>query len=119
MLDRALRHLAESVRRVDRIAALEHRLADLLRELFEAVAPRAGYALIHGELGTDHVLVDDHDEPVLIDIEGVMFLDVEWEHAFLELRLLDGDFPDRVFMRDIADHASDRLLSRLGRDHAR
>ncbi|WP_148307829.1 hypothetical protein [Actinoplanes friuliensis] len=25
-------------------------------------------------------------EPVLIDIEAAMFYDVEWEHAFLELR---------------------------------
>ena len=48
--------------------------------------PRGRYGLIHGELGPDHVLIDGHGQPVLIDIEGVMFFDVEWEHAFLELR---------------------------------
>jgi hypothetical protein len=54
------------------------------------VLNRALGHLAHGELGPDHVLVDDHGEPVLIDIEGVMFFDVEWEHAFLELRFGDN-----------------------------
>jgi hypothetical protein len=49
------------------------------------VAPRQEYTLIHGELGPDHVLVDS-GHAVMIDIEGLMFLDVEWEHVFLELR---------------------------------
>ncbi|MGH2443908.1 MAG: aminoglycoside phosphotransferase family protein, partial [Chloroflexota bacterium] len=44
------------------------------------------YALIHGELGPDHVLVDAQGRPAIIDIEGLMFFDVEWEHAFLEFR---------------------------------
>lgn len=48
--------------------------------------PRSQYGLIHGELGPDHVLVDRHGQPVLIDIEGLMFFDVEWEYAFLRLR---------------------------------
>lgn len=102
VLNRALGHLSVSAARSDRIAAVERRLADKLRERHAAVTPRSEYGLIHGELGPDHVLVDDHDEPVLIDIEGVMFFDVEWEHAFLELRFgenyrhlraggLDGD----------------------------
>ena len=99
---RALRHLAEAAARVDRIAAVEHRLLGLLQDRYAAVAPRTEYGFIHGELGPDHVLVDDHDEPVLIDIEGAMFFDIEWEHVFLELRFgsryshfrrndLDGD----------------------------
>ena len=29
-------------------------------------------ALIHGELGQDHILLDRRGEPVLIDIEGAM-----------------------------------------------
>jgi len=86
VLERAGRDLAESAARVDRIAAVEHHLADALRERFAAVTPRAQYSLIHGELGPDHVAVDDLDRPVLIDIEGIMFFDVEWEHVFLELR---------------------------------
>jgi hypothetical protein len=31
-------------------------------------------------------LVDGSRQPVLADIEGLMFFDIEWEHAFLELR---------------------------------
>ncbi|WIX98441.1 phosphotransferase [Amycolatopsis mongoliensis] len=102
VLCRALRHLGEAAARVDRIAAVEHRLLGLLHDRHAAVAPRTEYGFIHGELGPDHVLVDDHDEPVLIDIEGAMFFDIEWEHVFLELRFgsryshfrrndLDGD----------------------------
>ncbi|MEU3656636.1 hypothetical protein AB0E67_28265 [Streptomyces sp. NPDC032161] len=47
---------------------------------------RAEYGLIHGELGPDHVLVDADGQPVLIDIGGLMYFDVEWEHVFLRLR---------------------------------
>ncbi|MBE1496035.1 hypothetical protein H4696_003135 [Amycolatopsis lexingtonensis] len=90
VLRRAVGHLAEATARVDRIAAAEGRLLDLLHERCAAVAPRAEYGFVHGELGPDHVLVDDRDEPVLIDIEGAMFFDVEWEHAFLELRFGTG-----------------------------
>jgi hypothetical protein len=68
------------------VAAARGRLDDALREAAAAVPPRAGYSLIHGELGPDHVLVDDAGRPVLIDIEGLMFFDVEWEHAFLRIR---------------------------------
>ncbi|HEX7995537.1 MAG TPA: aminoglycoside phosphotransferase family protein, partial [Streptosporangiaceae bacterium] len=95
-------------------------------------------------------LVDQHQDPVLIDIEGLMFFDVEWEHAFLRirfgehyawldtpgldqhrlrfyelatrlslvagpLRILDGDFPDRAEMRDIAEHNLLRALELLAR----
>ncbi|MFI6820975.1 phosphotransferase family protein [Micromonospora sp. NPDC050187] len=84
--DRALRHLAVVARRVDRIAEVRDRLAGMVRERCAVLAPRARFGLIHGELGPDHVLVDDHDEPVLIDVEGAGYLDIEWEHAFLELR---------------------------------
>ncbi|MFG3713878.1 phosphotransferase family protein [Micromonospora sp. NPDC047730] len=92
VLDRALRDLAEAAARVERIAAVRQRLADALAERYAAVPPRSRYGLVHGELGPDHVLVDDRDRPVLVDIEGATFLDVEWEHAFLELRFGD-DYP--------------------------
>ncbi|MEV6711670.1 hypothetical protein AB0M48_06425 [Lentzea sp. NPDC051208] len=81
---------------------------------------------------------------VLVDSEGVMFFDVEWEHVFLELRfgphyrpvpgldparmslyrlaqhlslvegplrLLEGDFPHRDAMREIAEHNVGRVLT--------
>ena len=86
VLDRALDHLSQAASRVDRVAAVRGRLEEVTRELAAAVRPRAEHGLIHGELGPDHVLVDSRGHPVLIDIEGVMFFDIEWEHAFTELR---------------------------------
>ncbi|GIG56958.1 aminoglycoside phosphotransferase [Longispora fulva] len=148
VLDRAVRHLAEAAERVAGIAAARDRVAGRLTELAAAVRPRRAYGLVHGELGPDHVLVADDGDPVLIDIEGLMWFDVEWEHVFLRLRfgadyrwletpdldpdrlrlydlamnlslvagplrLLDGDFPDREFMLDIAGHATRRVLAAL------
>lgn len=84
--DRALTHLAVAVERVPRIAAVADDLHTALRELVAAVRPRAHYGLIHGALGPDHVLVDDHGKPYLIDIEGLMYFDVEWEHVSLRAR---------------------------------
>lgn len=86
VLDMALGHLAQAAARVDRVAEVRERLEGAMRELAASLRPRADYGLIHGELGPDHVLVNDDGQPVLIDIEGVMFFDVEWEHAFLRLR---------------------------------
>ncbi|MFB7670122.1 phosphotransferase family protein [Kitasatospora purpeofusca] len=142
VLERAFADLAEAAGRDDRIAAARGRLEDGLHTRAAAVAPRdGGYGLVHGELGPDHVLVDAAGEPVLIDIEGLMHFDVEWEHVFLRirfgdqypslcggtegldrhrldlyglamrlslvagpLRLLDGDFPHRAAMREIAEY---------------
>ncbi|MEU1460820.1 phosphotransferase [Streptomyces sp. NPDC005727] len=87
--DRALADLAEASGRDRRIAAEADRLRDRLHHLAALVAPRAEYGLIHGELGPDHVLVDADGRAVLIDIEGVMHFDVEWEHVFLRLRFGD------------------------------
>jgi hypothetical protein len=86
VLDRALDDLAESASRDTRIASVRNRLEYLVRGLAAAVRPRSKYGLIHGELGPDHVLVDRLGQPVLIDIEGLMFFDAEWEHAFLRIR---------------------------------
>lgn len=51
---------------------------------------------MHGELGPDHVRVDPARNPVLIDIEGTMYFDAEWEHVFLRLRLHEAYEPLRV-----------------------
>ncbi|QFY13693.1 phosphotransferase [Nonomuraea phyllanthi] len=90
----ALKDLREAAARVERIGAVREPLEARLRELAALVEPRDDYALIHGELGPDHVLVDGRDEPVLIDIEGAMFFDVEWEHVFLRIRF--GDHYERL-----------------------
>lgn len=138
VLDRALRHLAEAAARDERVGDAREQLDMKLRELAGVVRLRNDYRLIHGELGPDHVLVDERGDPVLIDIEGAMFFDVEWEHVFLRLRfgphyrwlrahdldeqrlrlyqlamhlslvagplrLLDGDYPEREEMLEIAE----------------
>ncbi|MBA4860877.1 phosphotransferase [Streptomyces sp. PSKA54] len=86
VLDRALRHLEEAAGRDTRIKAARSRLAERLQELAALVTPRNEYGLIHGELGPDHVLVNRDGRAVLIDIEDLMYFDVEWEHVFLSLR---------------------------------
>jgi hypothetical protein len=141
--------LAEAAARDQRIAAARGRLEERFHELAAAVQPRTEYSVVHGELGLDHVLVDRSGEPVLIDIEDLMYFDVEWEHVFLRirlwddyerlavdglddsrlalylltqrlsltagpLRLLDGDFPRREFMRGVAEHNLTEALALVG-----
>jgi hypothetical protein len=86
VLERALRQLGGAADRVPSVAAVRPRLDETLRALAAAVRPRASYGLIHGELGPDHVSIDDRGQPVVVDIEGAMYFDVEWEHVFLRLR---------------------------------
>ncbi|GAA1608102.1 phosphotransferase [Nonomuraea maheshkhaliensis] len=144
----SLKDLREAAGRVGRIAAERDAFEAALRDLHAAVRPRPDHGLIHGELGPDHILLDDRNEPVLIDIEGASYFDVEWEHVFLKirfgdhygrlrpdglderrlrfyrlahhlslvagpLRLLDGDFPDRDFMTEIATHHTEEALTFL------
>jgi len=85
-LERALRQLAGAAERVPSVASVRAQLDETLRALAASVRPRASYGLIHGELGPDHVSIDDRGQPVVVDIEGAMYFDVEWEHAFLRLR---------------------------------
>src|ERR1700722_17075633 len=148
VLARGLRCLAEA-ERDHRIVANRERLKDRLHELAATVRPRAEYSVVHGELGLDHVLVDADGNPVIIDIEDLMYFDVEWEHAHMQvrlgrdwartvgvddldgdrlalyllaqrlflvagpMRLLDGDFPDRAFMRSIIEHNLSEALALL------
>ena len=143
----ALRCLAEAAVRDRRIATVRDQLEERLGRLTAAVRPRAEYSVVHGELGLDHVMVDRDGHPVVIDIENLLYFDVEWEHVFLRLRhtdsqywqlavngldedrlalygltqhlsltagplrLLDGDFPDREFMRGIAEHHLNEALA--------
>ncbi|MFD5572781.1 phosphotransferase family protein [Streptomyces cadmiisoli] len=89
VLERAIEDVAEAAEREPSIGSAAASLQDRLQELATRVAPRTQHGLIHGELGPDHVLVDASGHPVLIDIEGLMFFDVEWEHVFLQLRFGD------------------------------
>ncbi|MFI8455260.1 hypothetical protein [Kitasatospora sp. NPDC085464] len=65
-------------------------------DLAAAVRPRAEYAVVHGELGPDHVLVGADGRPVVIDVEGTMYFDAEWEHVFLRIRFHDAYRPVAV-----------------------
>ncbi|MEV4470029.1 phosphotransferase [Nonomuraea sp. NPDC049504] len=82
----ALKDLGEAAGRVEAIGHKRAAFEELLRGMAGGVEPRTEHSLIHGELGPDHVLMDDGGEPVLIDIEGAQFFDVEWEHVFLRIR---------------------------------
>ncbi|MBJ7906658.1 phosphotransferase [Streptomyces sp. DSM 110735] len=114
VLDRALRDLTEAASRDATIHAAHDRLATRLHDLRARVHPRTAYGLVHGELGPDHVLLDADGHPVLIDIEGLLHFDVEWEHTFLRLRfgahydrLARPDLdPDRLALYALAQHLS-------------
>ncbi|WP_069763322.1 phosphotransferase [Streptomyces sp. LUP47B] len=82
----ALHHIEQAAVRDERIAVVREQLEETVRRLASAVRPRARHTLVHGELGADHVLLDDRGRPALIDIEGLMYADVEWEHVFLRIR---------------------------------
>lgn len=84
--DRALRHLDAAAVRDTRLADARERIADHVRRLRQAVTAREEYGLVHGELGPDHVLVTPAGEPAMVDIEGLTYFDVEWEHAWLQMR---------------------------------
>ncbi|MFD6948651.1 aminoglycoside phosphotransferase [Nocardiopsis sp. TSRI0078] len=86
ILRRALQDLDEAAARDPRARAHHQRLTHTLHTLAARITPRGEHVLIHGELGPDHVLVDTDGIPALIDIEGLMFFDAEWEHVFLRLR---------------------------------
>ena len=92
MLDRALAQLQEIAGRDRRAAGAQGRLEEALYSLAESIEPRVASALVHGELGPDHVLLDRRGEPVLIDIEGAKYFHVETEHVWTRMRF-GGHYP--------------------------
>lgn len=58
---------------IQQIAENKESLVDKINELYEKIEPRKDYGFIHGELGPDHVLIDQNLDPFLIDIEGEVF----------------------------------------------
>jgi aminoglycoside phosphotransferase (APT) family kinase protein len=90
IVDRALGHLDAVAARDARLAKAHHRIAAHVRDLGAAVTPREQYGLVHGELGPDHVLVMPAGDPVVIDFEGLAYFDVEWDHAWLQMRFGDA-----------------------------
>ncbi|MEU0169359.1 phosphotransferase [Streptomyces iakyrus] len=82
----ALHSAAEAAARDPRAAAARPELEKEIHALAAEVRPRDRHTLVHGELGADHVLLTPDGQPALIDIEGLMYFDVEHEHVFLRLR---------------------------------
>jgi hypothetical protein len=85
-LDHALAELSEVAGRDTRVANAQGRLEDMLHSLARPIRQREAWALVHGELGPDHILLDHRGEPVLIDIEGAKYFDVETEHVWTRMR---------------------------------
>jgi aminoglycoside phosphotransferase (APT) family kinase protein len=92
IVDRALLQLELATALDTRLAAAHQQITDHVRTLRADVPDRREYALVHGELGPDHVFVTPAGSPMLIDIEGLTYFDVEWEHAWLEMRFR-ADYP--------------------------
>lgn len=85
-LERSLVNIATAVARDARAAESEGLLEDKLRELHAAVEPRSEFGVVHGELCAEHTLVGPDGEPVITDIEGLMYTDVETEHCWMRMR---------------------------------
>lgn len=85
-LDHALAELSEIAEQDRRAGEAQDRLAGTLRSLAAPLEPRTTWGLVHGELGPGHVLLDRRGEPVLIDIEGARYFDVETEHVWTRMR---------------------------------
>ncbi|MEU5530710.1 aminoglycoside phosphotransferase [Micromonospora chersina] len=90
IVDRALGHLDAAAARDARLADAHHRITAHVRHLRSAVTAREEYGLVHGELGPDHVLVTPAGEAVMIDFEGLTYFEVEWDHAWLQMRFGDS-----------------------------
>jgi hypothetical protein len=86
VLIQTLKDLEELSERQLSISQNKLELTNIINKLFHHIQPRRQYGLIHHELGPDHIRVDQTGEPILIDIEGAKFFDIEYEHAFLEFR---------------------------------
>ena len=89
IVERALGHLDAAAARDARLADAHDRIAGQVRHLRSAVTARRAYGLVHGELGPDHVLVTPAGEAVMIDFEGLAYFDIEWDHAWLQMRFGD------------------------------
>lgn len=94
-LESALTDIADAAVRDARAAEAREQLQDKLRTLYARVEPRSEFGVVHGELGADHVLVGPRGEPVLIDIEGLMYFDVEVEHTWMRMRFQEHYAPLR------------------------
>ena len=82
-LHRELDYLAKGMPAIHQHAGEFARVMD---DLAAAIEVRPQYGFIHAELGPNHVLVDKQLRPYLIDLDGALYFDPEYEHSFLEFR---------------------------------
>ncbi|WP_194895674.1 phosphotransferase [Catenulispora pinisilvae] len=114
ILDRALADVQEAAKRDDRVRAGRSTLTEALQDLASRVTAPPRIGLIHGELGADHVMLADDGAPVLIDVEGLAYFDIEWEHVFVRMRFQEHYAPlrredldpDRMRLFQLAMHVS-------------
>jgi hypothetical protein len=88
-LRNAKEQLSYLVKHSEEMKMKETMIINLIHKLETRIVGRETYGFIHGELGPDHVLVNEKLEPYLIDIEGAAFHDIEHEHSFLAFRFGD------------------------------
>lgn len=103
-LDQALTELSEVAGRDQHVADAQGHIEEILHSLAASIEPRLAWPLVHGELGPDHVLLDQRGEPVLIDIEGTKYFDAEAEHVWTRMRF--GEHYAKLSTDDLDD---DRL----------
>ncbi|WP_051451772.1 phosphotransferase family protein [Actinospica robiniae] len=94
-LQPTLANIAFAAERDARAAKGREQLEDKLQALYAAVEPRSEFGLVHGELGPDHVLIGPDGEPVLIDVEGLMYFDAEVDHTWMRMRFQEHYQPLR------------------------
>lgn len=125
MLAQARRELEYLAENVPVFRNHHDRFVEVIQGLAAKIQPRPSYGFIHAELGPNHVLVDRELRPWLIDIEGALFFDPEYEHSFMEFRFDNYDRylrtggldPDRMAFYKLYHHisysdAAHRLLQR-------
>lgn len=72
------------------IALGKSEIKDCYMNLYNKIKPRREYVLIHGELGTNHVLIGEDKKIHFIDIERVKYFDIEYEASYIEFRFKDN-----------------------------
>lgn len=98
-LDDALLYLFEHY---EPIARLKKQLIDVSHMLYAKIEERKEYALIHFELGPNHVMVDQKGHTYLIDFEGMKYFDLEYEYSFLQLRF--GKYYSELSSLEVDNH---------------
>ncbi|MEY9926602.1 hypothetical protein ABH926_001224 [Catenulispora sp. GP43] len=114
ILERALADVEEAAERDERMRGGRGALISALHGLASRVTAPPRVGVVHGELGPDHVMLAADGRPVLIDIEGVAYFDIEWEHVFVRMRFgrhyaplgRDDLDPDRMRLYQLAMHVS-------------